>query len=54
MLLALIAMLLDYSEWLVSDARHYTYDQVDKVPTYNRVAVMLDTTKYGAVPEPYW
>ena len=55
LLLALIAMLLGYSEWIVSDARHYTYDQVDKVP-YNRVAVVLGTSKYlsGGGPNHYF
>ncbi|MGL5029971.1 MAG: ElyC/SanA/YdcF family protein [Aeromonas sp.] len=45
LLLALLASLLAYSEWIVSDARHYTYDNVDAVP-YNRVAVVLGTSKY--------
>lgn len=55
LLLALIAMLLGYSEWIVSDARHYTYDRVDKVP-YNRVAVVLGTSKYlsGGGPNHYF
>jgi SanA protein len=55
LLLALIAMLLGYSEWIVSDARHYTYAQVDKVP-YNRVAVVLGTSKYlsGGGPNHYF
>ena len=35
LLLASIAALLGYSEWTVSDARHYTYDDVNAVP-YNR------------------
>ncbi|HHQ4683591.1 TPA: ElyC/SanA/YdcF family protein [Aeromonas veronii] len=54
-LLALIASVLAYSEWIVSDARHYTYDQVDKVP-YNRVAVVLGTSKYlsGGGPNHYF
>ncbi|PJG57939.1 hypothetical protein CUC53_15250 [Aeromonas cavernicola] len=46
-LLALIIMLLGYSEWSVSDARHYTYHKVADVP-YNRVAVVLGTSKYLA------
>lgn len=33
LLLASIAALLGYSEWTVSDARHYTYDDVNAVPT---------------------
>ncbi|HHQ4692274.1 TPA: SanA/YdcF family protein [Aeromonas veronii] len=54
-LLALIASVLAYSEWIVSDARHYTYDQVDEVP-YNRVAVVLGTSKYlsGGGPNHYF
>ncbi|MGL5323649.1 MAG: SanA/YdcF family protein [Aeromonas sp.] len=54
-LLALIASVLTYSEWIVSDARHYTYDQVDEVP-YNRVAVVLGTSKYlaGGGPNHYF
>ncbi|WP_042011945.1 SanA/YdcF family protein [Aeromonas fluvialis] len=54
-LLALIASVLAYSEWIVSDARHYTYDQVDEVP-YNRVAVVLGTSKYlaGGGPNYYF
>ena len=55
LLLALIAMLLGYSEWIVSDARHYTHDKVDEVP-YNRVAVVLGTSKYlsGGGPNHYF
>lgn len=55
LLLALIASLLAYSEWIVSDARHYTYDQVEQVP-YNRVAVVLGTSKYlsGGGPNHYF
>ncbi|MGY3916270.1 SanA/YdcF family protein [Aeromonas australiensis] len=55
LLLALIAILLGYSEWIVSDARHYTHDQVDKVP-YNRVAVVLGTSTYlsGGGPNHYF
>lgn len=45
LLLVAAAMLLGYSEWTVSDARHYTYDDVDAVP-YNRVALVLGTSKY--------
>jgi len=55
LLLALIAMLLGYSEWIVSDARHYTHDHVEEVP-YNRVAVVLGTSKYlsGGGPNHYF
>lgn len=45
LLLVAAAMLLGYSEWTVSDTRHYTYDDVDAVP-YNRVALVLGTSKY--------
>ena len=55
LLLAAAAALLGYSEWTVSDARHYTYDDVDAVP-YNRVAVVLGTSKYliGGSPNHYF
>ncbi|WP_349919923.1 SanA/YdcF family protein [Aeromonas veronii] len=55
LLLAFVAALLGYSEWTVSDARHYTYDDVDAVP-YNRVAVVLGTSKYliGGSPNHYF
>lgn len=55
LLLASAAMLLGYSEWTVSDARHYTYDDVDAVP-YNRVALVLGTSKYliGGSPNHYF
>ncbi|MGL4249172.1 MAG: ElyC/SanA/YdcF family protein [Aeromonas sp.] len=55
LLLALITVLLSYSEWIVSDARYYTHDQVDEVP-YNRVAVVLGTSKYlsGGAPNHYF
>lgn len=54
-LLALIASVLAYSEWIVSDARHYTFDKVSDVP-YNRVAVVLGTSKYlsGGGPNHYF
>ena len=47
--------LLGYSEWTVSDARHYTYDDVNAVP-YNRVALVLGTSKYliGGSPNHYF
>lgn len=55
LLLASAAALLGYSEWTVSDARHYTYDDVDAVP-YNRVALVLGTSKYliGGSPNHYF
>ncbi|MEN9531527.1 MAG: hypothetical protein RIQ83_751 [Pseudomonadota bacterium] len=55
LLLASAAMLLGYSEWTISDARHYTYDDVDAVP-YNRVALVLGTSKYliGGSPNHYF
>ena len=55
LLLASIAALLGYSEWTVSDARHYTYDDVNAVP-YNRVALVLGTSKYliGGSPNHYF
>ena len=55
LLLASVAALLGYSEWTVSDARHYTYDDVDAVP-YNRVALVLGTSKYliGGSPNHYF
>ncbi|QXB55586.1 vancomycin high temperature exclusion protein [Aeromonas sp. FDAARGOS 1415] len=55
LLLAFAAALLGYSEWTVSDARHYTYDDVDAVP-YNRVALVLGTSKYliGGSPNHYF
>lgn len=54
-LLALIASLLAYSEWIISDARHATFDRVSDVP-YNRVAVVLGTSKYliGGGPNHYF
>ncbi|MGL4354559.1 MULTISPECIES: SanA/YdcF family protein [Aeromonas] len=55
LLLVSAAMLLGYSEWTISDARHYTYDDVDAVP-YNRVALVLGTSKYliGGSPNHYF
>ncbi len=55
LLLASVATLLGYSEWTVSDARHYTYDDVNAVP-YNRVALVLGTSKYliGGSPNHYF
>ncbi|WP_265436471.1 SanA/YdcF family protein [Aeromonas media] len=55
LLLASVAALLGYSEWTVSDARHYTYDDVEAVP-YNRVALVLGTSKYliGGSPNHYF
>lgn len=55
LLLASVAALLGYSEWTVSDARHYTYDDVNAVP-YNRVALVLGTSKYliGGSPNHYF
>lgn len=55
LLLASAAALLGYSEWTVSDARHYTYDDVNAVP-YNRVALVLGTSKYliGGSPNHYF
>ena len=55
LLLAFAAALLGYSEWTVSDARHYTYDDVNAVP-YNRVALVLGTSKYliGGSPNHYF
>ncbi|WP_370302058.1 SanA/YdcF family protein [Aeromonas encheleia] len=55
LLLASAIALLGYSEWTVSDARHYTYDDVDAVP-YNRVALVLGTSKYliGGSPNHYF
>ncbi|MBQ4679518.1 SanA/YdcF family protein [Aeromonas dhakensis] len=55
LLLASAAALLGYSEWTVSDARHYTYDDVNVVP-YNRVALVLGTSKYliGGSPNHYF
>ncbi len=55
LLLASAIALLGYSEWTVSDARHYTYDDVNAVP-YNRVAVVLGTSKYliGGSPNHYF
>ena len=55
LLLALIASLLAYGEWIVSDTRQYTYDEVSKVP-YNPVAVVLGTSKYlaGGGPNHYF
>ena len=55
LLLVAAAMLLGYSEWTVSDTRHYTYDDVDAVP-YNRVALVLGTSKYliGGSPNHYF
>jgi len=55
LLLASIASVLAYSEWIVSDARHYTFDKVSDVP-YNRVAVVLGTSKYlsGGGPNHYF
>ncbi len=55
LLLASAAMLLGYSEWTISDARHYTYDDVDAAP-YNRVALVLGTSKYliGGSPNHYF
>lgn len=55
LLLASAIALLGYSEWTVSDARHYTYDDVDAVP-YNRVALVLGTSKYliGGNPNHYF
>lgn len=55
LLLASTAALLGYSEWTVSDARHYTYDDVNAVP-YNRVALVLGTSKYliGGSPNHYF
>ena len=55
LLLASVAALLGYSEWTVSDARHYTYDDVEVVP-YNRVALVLGTSKYliGGSPNHYF
>lgn len=45
LLLGAAALLLAYGEWVVSESRHYTYDDVDAVP-YNRVALVLGTSKY--------
>ncbi|MEL3920709.1 SanA/YdcF family protein [Aeromonas enteropelogenes] len=55
LLLALIASLLAYGEWIVSDTRQYTYDEVSEVP-YNPVAVVLGTSKYlaGGGPNHYF